>query len=87
MAATYGVPKVAYGLLIWIEGSCDWELNRRRGFDYTLLPPDAAIDPSEVAVSIDAAIAMRDQFGGEAPAVRVLFDAIVELLTGAGRKQ
>ena len=31
VAATNGVPPVAYGLLVWIEGACDWELNRRGG--------------------------------------------------------
>jgi hypothetical protein len=35
----------------------DWELNRRAGHDYEPLPPEAAIDPSEDAVSIDAATA------------------------------
>ena len=45
IAASNGVPPVAYGLLVWIEGACDWELNRRAGHDYELLPPEAAIDP------------------------------------------
>ena len=59
IAASNGAPPLAYGLLVWIEGACDWELNHRAGLDYELLPPEAAIDPSEDAVSIDAAIAMR----------------------------
>ena len=25
IAATYGVPQTAPGLLAWIEGACDWE--------------------------------------------------------------
>ena len=29
IAASNGAPPVAYGLLVWIEGACDWELNRR----------------------------------------------------------
>lgn len=87
IAATNGVPPVAYGLLVWIEGACDWELNRRAGHDYELLPPEAAIDPSEDAVSIDAAIAMRASFARDSPAVLALFHALVDLLTGAGRKQ
>jgi hypothetical protein len=62
VTATKEVPPVAYGLLVWIEGACDWELNRRVGHEYELLPPEAAIDPSEDAVSIDAAIAMRATF-------------------------
>jgi hypothetical protein len=54
IAAANGAPQIAYGLLVWIEGACDWELYRRAGHDYELLPPEAAIDPSEDAVSIDA---------------------------------
>jgi hypothetical protein len=73
-------------LLVWIEGACDWELNRRVGHEYELLPPEAAIDPSEDAVSIDAAIAMRATFAKDSPAVLAFFDALVELLTGVGRK-
>ena len=87
IAATNGVPRIAYGLLIWIEGACDWELNRRAGHDYELLPPEAAIDPSEDAVSIAAAMVLRDQFAQDSPAVLAFFDALVELLTGGGRKQ
>ncbi len=87
MAAPYDVPKVTYGLLIWIEGTCDLEQNRGRGFDYTLPPPEAAIDPTEDAVRIDAAIAMRDQFAQDSPAVLALLDALLLVLTGSGRKQ
>jgi len=60
--ATYGVPPVAYGLLVWIEGACDWELNRRADHGHELLPPEAAIDPSEDEVRNNAAIAMRATF-------------------------
>jgi hypothetical protein len=87
IAATYGVPQTAPGLLAWIGGACDWELNRRRGFDYPLQPPEAAIDPLEDEVSIDAAIVLRDQFAQDSHAVLAFFDALVELLTGSGRKQ
>jgi len=34
-----------------------------------------------------AAIAMRARFAQDSPAVLALFDALVELLTGVGRKQ
>jgi hypothetical protein len=37
IAATYGVPQTAPGLLAWIDGACDWEVNRRAGLDYPLL--------------------------------------------------
>ena len=87
IAATNGVPPVAYGLLVWIEGACDWELNRRTGHDYELLPPEAAIDPSEDAVSIQAAYVMRASFTQDSPAVRAFFDALVALLTGSGQRQ
>lgn len=59
IAGTYGVPQTAPGLLAWIDGACDWELNRRRDFDYPLLPTEAAIDPSEDEVSINFAIVLR----------------------------
>ena len=42
--------------------------------------------PEEDAVSIEAALALRDTFTKESPAVRALFDALVELLTGTGRR-
>ena len=87
IAATYGVPQTAPGLLAWIDGACDWEQPRRRGFHYPLLPPEAAIDPSEDEVSINAAIVLRDQFMQDSPAVLAFFDVLVELLTGEGRKQ
>ena len=80
-------PQTAPGLLAWIDGACDWELNRRRDFDYPLQPPEAAIDPSEDAVSINAAMVLRDQFAQDSPAVRAFFDGLVVLLTGDGRKQ
>jgi hypothetical protein len=51
--------QIAYSQLAWVEGACDWVLNRRGRFDYTLQLPAAAIDPSEDAVSIEATNAMR----------------------------
>jgi hypothetical protein len=59
-------------------------LNRRAGRDYELLPPKAAIDPSEDAVSIEATYAMRASFAASdlAPAVLKFFDALVDLLPG-----
>jgi hypothetical protein len=77
IAATYTFPQTAPGLLAWIDGTCDWELNRRRDFDYPLLPPEAAIDPSEDAVSIDGAMLLRATFAQDSPAVVGLFDALV----------
>ena len=54
----------------------------RRGFDDQELPPEAVIAPSEDAVSIGAAMAMRAAARAEARAVLALFDALVDLLTG-----
>lgn len=86
--ASNEAPPIAYGLLVWIEGACDWEINRRVGRDYEFLPPEAAIDPSEDAVAIEATYAMRASFAGSdmAPAVLKFFDALIALLTGTGQK-
>lgn len=73
IAASNGAPPVAYGLLVWIDAACDWELSRRAGHEYELQPPEAAIDPSEDKVSINAAIAMRASFAlGRTSRARVL---------------
>ena len=84
IVASNEAPPIAYGLLVWIEGACDWELNRRTGHDYELLPPEAAIDPSEDAASIDAVYALQATFSDTTPAVRAFFDTLKDLLTGRG---
>jgi hypothetical protein len=43
--ATYGGTQIAPGLLARIDRACVWKLNRGQGFDYPLLPPEAAIPP------------------------------------------
>ena len=86
ITATYGVPQTAPGLMAWIEHASDWEQHRRRDFDFPLQPPEAAIDPSEDELNINAAIVLRDQFAEDSTAALAFFDALVELLTGAGRK-
>jgi len=88
IVASNEVPQIAPALLAWTEGACDWELNRRMGRNYDLQPPDAAMDPREDDVSIQAVYAMRESFAssGFAPAALKFFDALLELLTGAGRK-
>ena len=52
-----------------------------------LQTPEVAIEPSEDEVSINAAIAIRATFAQDVPAVRALFDALVDLLSGAGQRQ
>ncbi len=84
--ATYKVQQVAPGLLAWLDSACLWQLQRRNGYDFELQPPEAAIPPEEDAVSIEAASVLRDTFAKESPAVRALFDALVDLLTGGERK-
>ena len=82
--ASNEAPQVAPGLLAWMEGACDGELNRRHGFHYTLQPPEAAIDPSEDAVSIDSTYAMRSSFAADQDnGALTLLDALVEVLTGS----
>ena len=86
--ATNGLPQTAPGLLAWIEGACDWELNRRHGQDYELQMPATAIPPDEDAASMYAAMTMRSMFAQDnrAPAMLALLHAIVELLTGERRQ-
>ena len=83
--ASNEAPQAAPGILAWMEGACEWELDRRHGFHYTLRPPKAQIDPSEDAVSIDATYAMRASFaaGDQDNGALTLLDALVELLTGS----
>ena len=79
-------PQIAPGLLAWIERLADWELNRRRGVDFPLHPHDAAIDPPENAISLDAAVMLRALFAqddrADARGVAALLDAVGSLLSG-----
>ena len=56
------------------------------GHDYELLPPEAAIDPSEDKVSIEVTYAIRGTFSQGSPGVRAFFDELIELLTGGAQK-
>ena len=86
-----GVPQIAPGLPAWIEHVVDWEINRRRGVDFPLLPPDAAIPPEERTISLDAAVMLRDRFAQEdrveARGVAALADAVVLLMSGSGQSR
>ena len=84
--ATYKAEQIAPGLLAWIDTAWVWQLQRRDGYDFELQPPEAAIPPEEDAVSVDAAIALRDTFAHDSSAVGALFDALVDLLTGSGQR-
>jgi hypothetical protein len=87
---TNNVTQLVPGLLTWIGHACDWELHRRADADFPLLSPLATIPPDEDAVSIAAALTLRERFdqGGErdAGAVVALFDAILRVLTGGERR-
>jgi hypothetical protein len=76
-------PLPAPGLMAWIETACDWELNGRLGLVYPLLPPEAVIPPEENAASINVAVMLRGMFSERSLAVRILFDALVMLLSAA----
>ena len=80
-------PQIAPSLFARIEHLCDWEQNRREGLDFPLHPPEDAIEPSEDAASIGAALLVRASLAADGQAVTTLLDAIVALLTGKERRQ
>ena len=82
VVASSEVPQAATGRLGWIESACDWEVNRRVGREYDLLPPEAAIDPRAGTARLEVAHALRESFtaGEMAPAVLRFFDALADLL-------
>ena len=77
--------EIAPGLLACLDTARVWQFQQRDGYDFELQPVDIAISPEEDAVSVNAAIALRNSFAKKSPAVRALFDARVNLLTAAGR--
>ncbi len=79
-------PAPSISLLAWIEHAADWEVNRRKGFDFHLEPPDEAIDPSEDFVAINAAIALHDEYAGDSAIAR-FFAAAVDILIERGQRQ
>jgi hypothetical protein len=62
-------------------------VQRRVGIHYELQPPEVAIPPEEGDISIDAAIVTRRLFLQNSPAVRALFDALLERLTGGNERK
>ncbi len=82
-------PRITDGFVVWIRDACDWELNRRIGRNYDLVPPEADANPSEDAASIDTIHAMRASFAATdlAPAALKFFNALAELLAGGARKR
>jgi hypothetical protein len=88
--STNNVTQLARGLSTWIGHACDWELHRRAGVDSPLTSPLATIPPDEDAVSIAAAMTMRERFDQcgrrDVGTVVALFDAILRVLTGGERR-
>ena len=76
-------PAASPALLAWIEHAADWELQRRKGFDFRLAPVDEAIDASENAVATAAAIALHDEFAGNSALAR-FFASTVDVLVIRG---
>lgn len=74
-------------LVAWVATACNWELHRRQELDYELPSPKAAIPSEEEAVSIDAAISLCAMFTHGTHGAHALFDGLVALLSGGGRKQ
>jgi hypothetical protein len=87
---TNKVSQIVPGLLAWIGHACDWELNRRACVDFPLQAPDAVIPAEQDAASIAAMMTLRARFaqdaGSNGGAVIALFDAMIRVLTGAGRR-
>ena len=79
-------PAPCMALLAWIEHAADWEVNRRKGFDFHLEPPDEAIDLSEDQVAISAAIVLHDEYAGDSAIAR-FFAAVVDILIERGQRQ
>ena len=83
-AAIDGSPGLPPGLLAWLEGTLDWEVNRRAGLSYRLQGPLAAIDDSEVEMSLAALAMLAGHFRAsplqEGAAIAPLFELSAAIL-------
>src|SRR5688572_29088970 len=78
-AAADASPNVVPGLLAYLDHAGDWEQHRRRGVDFELQAPMAAIDDSENQAALLALCVLSARFrasGHDQSAV--LFDAIAK---------
>jgi hypothetical protein len=66
---SYKVSQIAPGLLAWIDGTCEWELNRRNGLDYELQPPEAAI-------GLPVAVICHGTVSNSLPASKILISTV-----------
>jgi hypothetical protein len=74
--ATDTAAQVDPGWIVEFEAMLLWEWNRRTGYQYRLRLPET--------VAPEWVTAMRKVFDKGSPAVRALFDALVEMLTSRG---
>ena len=75
-------PGDAPALLAWLDYACMWQLQRRAGQNNEeLLPPEASIAEKEIAVTIEAATALRAKFK-HSHTVREFFDALMDVFVG-----
>jgi hypothetical protein len=79
-AAPNGVP----GLMAYLDHAVSWELDRRAGQSYVLLPPRAAIPDEEFGASLDAlavlAMFFRRDRRHDGEPIAALLDHISSLL-------
>jgi hypothetical protein len=85
-AASYAEGAPSPGLMAWLEHLADWERHRRIAVELPLMPPEAAIDPSEADEAVATAIVLRDTFVG-APDIHALLAAVVDALAGTETRQ
>jgi len=80
--------QAAPGLRAWIETSCNWEMNRRAGRACPMRLPNAPVPSHEEVLNVGASLLMKSLFAQDSRTheVFVLFDAIVDLLTGQVHK-
>ncbi len=79
-------PATSPALVSWVEHAADWEMNRRKGFNFRLEAPDEAIDPCEDPVAIKAAIELHHEFAGETAIAR-FFASAIDVLIGRGQRR
>jgi hypothetical protein len=73
---------LALDLMASIAWACDWELHRRRGHEFILAGPRAAIDPEALAVSMSTLVVLSTSFRKQSR-VHTLLVAMGEALRGA----
>jgi hypothetical protein len=85
-AAADSTPDIVPGLLAYLDHAGDWEQHRRRGVDFKLQGPMAALedDQTEAALAALAVLSARFRASGQTNA-SALFDAIAETMRRSAR--